>query len=240
MSNSNTGLFNIQARLPMDMLSMKRYELPQPPAGKMTDVAAWQECVDNSQAQLEHQALRILNLEMMADYGIPAWKTYNDTLVSMIDAAQKQLQVGCFQSQCVCVVYAQKLLQVGGFILSMCVVCVPRQSQVGWFCFVSICVCVHPVTVTDRVVSFCQYVLCECLCVHTQSVTGRMVSFCQYLCESVCTQIQVGWFHSMCVCVCPDTATGRVVSFYVCCVCTLTQLQVRRFQCVCALMNSYR
>ena len=90
----------------MDMLSMKRYELPQPPAGKMTDVAAWQECVDNSQAQLEHQALRILNLEMMADFGIPAWKTYNDTLVSMIDAAQKQLQVGWFESVslwCVCV-----------------------------------------------------------------------------------------------------------------------------------------
>ena len=82
-----------QARLPMDMLSMKRYELPQPAAGKMTDVAAWQECVDNSQAQLEHQALRILNLEMMASYGVPAWKTYNDTLVSMIDSAQKQLQV---------------------------------------------------------------------------------------------------------------------------------------------------
>ncbi|KAK7480070.1 hypothetical protein BaRGS_00028707 [Batillaria attramentaria] len=82
----------VQARLPMDMLSMKRYELPQPPAGKMTDVAAWQECVDNSQAQLEHQALRILNLELMGDYGIPAWKTYNDTMVSMIESAQKQLQ----------------------------------------------------------------------------------------------------------------------------------------------------
>ncbi len=48
----------VQARLPMDMMSMKRYELPQPPAGKMTDVSAWMECVDNSHAQLEHQALR--------------------------------------------------------------------------------------------------------------------------------------------------------------------------------------
>lgn len=35
-----------------------RYELPQPSAGKMTDISAWTECVDNSQAQLEHQALR--------------------------------------------------------------------------------------------------------------------------------------------------------------------------------------
>ena len=50
----------LQAPLPSDMLSMKRYDLPQPPAGKMTDVNAWSECVDNSHAQLEHQALRFV------------------------------------------------------------------------------------------------------------------------------------------------------------------------------------
>ena len=35
----------------------------------MTDVAAWNECVDNSLAQLEHQRTRIVNLELMQDYG---------------------------------------------------------------------------------------------------------------------------------------------------------------------------
>lgn len=53
-----TEFERLQARLPMDMMSMKRYELPQPPPGKMTDVSSWNECVENSQAQLEHQALR--------------------------------------------------------------------------------------------------------------------------------------------------------------------------------------
>ncbi|PSN36339.1 Pre-mRNA-splicing factor SPF27 [Blattella germanica] len=48
----------MQQRQPMDVLSMKRYELPPPPAGKMTDIAAWTECVENSMAQLEHQATR--------------------------------------------------------------------------------------------------------------------------------------------------------------------------------------
>ena len=48
----------LSLRQPMDTLSMKRYELPPPPPGKMTDVAAWSECVDNSFAQLEHQATR--------------------------------------------------------------------------------------------------------------------------------------------------------------------------------------
>lgn len=87
-----TEIERLQSRLPMDMLSMKRYELPQPPAGKMTDIAAWSECVENSQAQLEHQALRILNLELMSEYGANAWKTYNTVLVQMVEQGQKQLQ----------------------------------------------------------------------------------------------------------------------------------------------------
>ena len=52
-------LDRVASRMPMDTLSMKRYELPPPPAGKMTDVAAWNECGDNSLAQLEHQRTRI-------------------------------------------------------------------------------------------------------------------------------------------------------------------------------------
>lgn len=66
----------IQNRAPMEMLNMKRfsafiliptfhslalsyrYELPGPPAGKLTDLTAWTEAVENSSAQLEHQATR--------------------------------------------------------------------------------------------------------------------------------------------------------------------------------------
>ncbi|XP_052214234.1 pre-mRNA-splicing factor SPF27-like isoform X2 [Dreissena polymorpha] len=86
-----TEFERLQSRLPIEMMSMKRYELPQPPPGKMTDVSAWSECVENSQAQLEHQALRLLNLELMQEYGTHSWKIYNDILVKMMEAAQKQL-----------------------------------------------------------------------------------------------------------------------------------------------------
>lgn len=82
----------LQSRLPMDMLSMKRYELPHPPAGKMTDVAAWTDCVDNSLAQLEHQATRIANLELMSQYGCEAWRQYINLLLQMLNQLQKQLQ----------------------------------------------------------------------------------------------------------------------------------------------------
>lgn len=82
----------LQARLPMEVLSMKRYELPQPAAGKMSDLAAWTECVENSMAQLDHQATRICNLELMSVYGAEMWKSCNAVLSQMVNQTQKQLQ----------------------------------------------------------------------------------------------------------------------------------------------------
>ncbi|CAG6021123.1 unnamed protein product [Menidia menidia] len=81
----------LAARQPMDLLSMKRYELPAPTSGQKNDITAWQECVNNSMAQLEHQAVRIENLEIMSQYGTNAWKFYNDNLACMIEMAQKEL-----------------------------------------------------------------------------------------------------------------------------------------------------
>ncbi|KAB0342548.1 hypothetical protein FD754_019474 [Muntiacus muntjak] len=56
------------------------------------DITAWQECVNNSMVQLEHQAVRIENLELMAQHGCNAWKVYDENLVPMIEHAQKELQ----------------------------------------------------------------------------------------------------------------------------------------------------
>ncbi|NWI21904.1 SPF27 factor, partial [Crypturellus soui] len=82
----------LAARQPLELLSMKRYELPAPSSGQKNDITAWQECVNNSMAQLEHQAVRIENLELMSQHGCNAWKVYNEHLVHMIEQAQKELQ----------------------------------------------------------------------------------------------------------------------------------------------------
>lgn len=55
-----TEFERLSQKKPMDVLSMKRYELPPPSAGRMNDLQAWTECVDNSMAQLEHQTTRYL------------------------------------------------------------------------------------------------------------------------------------------------------------------------------------
>ncbi|CAH1707936.1 pre-mRNA-splicing factor SPF27 [Aphis gossypii] len=86
-----TEFDRLQQRLPMETMSMKRYELPPPPAGKLTDMSAWNECLENSMAQLEHQATRITNLELMMDYGTEAWKSYLEVLVKCVAAAQTQV-----------------------------------------------------------------------------------------------------------------------------------------------------
>ncbi|XP_058813547.1 pre-mRNA-splicing factor SPF27 [Topomyia yanbarensis] len=82
----------IQSRLPMEPLSMKRYELPPPPAGKMSEVSAWSESVDNSMAQLEHQAVRTMNLDLMMEYGCEMWKSYLEVLTAMQAKAQARLE----------------------------------------------------------------------------------------------------------------------------------------------------
>lgn len=82
----------MEQRQPMEMLSMKRYELLPPAPGKQSDVMAWIESVENSQAQLEHQISRIVNLELLSEYGTNSWKTYNQTLKSMINQAEKQME----------------------------------------------------------------------------------------------------------------------------------------------------
>lgn len=81
----------IEKNQPKEMLSMKRYEVPPPNSTKLTEVSAWTECVENSLAQLEHHACRMINLEIMSEYGATAWRIYNQTLQIMFDEAQKTL-----------------------------------------------------------------------------------------------------------------------------------------------------
>lgn len=75
----------------MEPLSMKRYELPAPPPNKLAELAAWQDSIENSMAQLEHQTIRGINLDLMLDYGCETWKIYLEVLTADLAKAQKRL-----------------------------------------------------------------------------------------------------------------------------------------------------
>lgn len=81
----------IEGGMRMETMNTKRYELPGPPAGKLSEIQAWQESVDNSFAQLEHQSVRLLNLELLEKYGCEAWKAGLEVVVGLNAKAQKEL-----------------------------------------------------------------------------------------------------------------------------------------------------
>lgn len=81
----------LQSRQPMENLSMKRYELPPPPPNKLNDLSAWTESVENSDSQLEHQATRIINLDLMMTYSTETWKNYLQTVNKAIAVVQKDV-----------------------------------------------------------------------------------------------------------------------------------------------------
>ncbi|CAG5105594.1 Oidioi.mRNA.OKI2018_I69.chr1.g2271.t1.cds [Oikopleura dioica] len=85
-------LARITSKKPMELMQTERYTLPAPTPGLRHDPEAWNKAVENSKAQLQHQLVRIENLELMADYGAQAWLKYNETLNQMVSDAQNKLQ----------------------------------------------------------------------------------------------------------------------------------------------------
>ena len=49
--------------------------------------------MENSGAQLEHQRTRIMNLDLMLDYGAESWKQYNEVLQDMLNRIQVRLNI---------------------------------------------------------------------------------------------------------------------------------------------------
>ncbi|XP_065655160.1 pre-mRNA-splicing factor SPF27 isoform X2 [Hydra vulgaris] len=80
----------ISNRLPMELLSMKRYELPPPTASQKNDLSAWVEALKNSMAQLEHQGERVANLDLLSQYGTDAWRGHCELLQQMFEAQQRK------------------------------------------------------------------------------------------------------------------------------------------------------
>ena len=71
---------------------MKWYALPAPSSGQKNDITAWEKCVSNSIAQLDHQVVQIENPELMSQLGGNVWKVCDGNLVYMMEHVHKGFQ----------------------------------------------------------------------------------------------------------------------------------------------------
>lgn len=72
-------------------LDTSRFALPGPKEGPAASEEEWKQAVDNAGAQLEHQRVRLANLELAGKYGANGWKTSNFLLEKEIDRVQRQV-----------------------------------------------------------------------------------------------------------------------------------------------------
>mmetsp|Transcript_30830 Transcript_30830/g.37364 ORF Transcript_30830/g.37364 Transcript_30830/m.37364 type:complete len:243 (+) Transcript_30830:254-982(+) len=76
---------------PVEPLDTTRYRLEPPPLNRRNDPGAWKHGLTNAQAQLEHQALRMTNLELAVKYGPNAWRANLQHLDATCSSAKQAL-----------------------------------------------------------------------------------------------------------------------------------------------------
>jgi len=62
---------------PLPPIDVSRYSLASP---TNDDIALWTSALNNSNAQIEHQYLRQINLELLNNYGSNAWRLHNQSI----------------------------------------------------------------------------------------------------------------------------------------------------------------
>jgi len=76
----------------MAQMDLTRYQLEPPEPSKQNDPAAWARAVANAHAQLQHQSLRLTNLELLQQHGPNAWLIHNYQLEAMLKSVRAELE----------------------------------------------------------------------------------------------------------------------------------------------------
>ncbi|KAJ0609766.1 putative pre-mRNA-splicing factor SPF27 [Helianthus annuus] len=77
----------VRSGKPMVPLDMSRYGLDVP---TRNDETAWKQALQKSQRSVQHQVIRLENLDLMSKYGADVWKQHNQRLEAFLSRMQAQ------------------------------------------------------------------------------------------------------------------------------------------------------
>ncbi|KAJ2519464.1 hypothetical protein H4217_002664 [Coemansia sp. RSA 1939] len=82
----------VRSGTPLPPFDVSRYKLEPPSGDEARNVDEWRRCCDNAAAQLEHQDIRLINLELLQQFGANAWKLSNYQKEKLLESIEKATQ----------------------------------------------------------------------------------------------------------------------------------------------------